>query len=139
MWPTWCTSSPPPRRTSPARSSAWTAGDRLPETCLSSSFGELMSWEGYRLTSKAPAEVYAVLGPHGVDELLHHARNAIWREYPEADRSFAAVRQRVREVFDRNIKVWRAIKKPSPQAFFENLLPHAADGHIRQALVTCWM
>jgi hypothetical protein len=42
-------------------------------------------------------------------------------------------------VFERNMKVWSSIKKPSPAAFFENLLPNAADGHVRQALVLTWM
>ena len=98
-----------------------------------------MSWEALRLTSKTPSEVYAVLGPHGVEELLRDARNVCWREYPEAERTLAAVKKRLVEVFERNMKVWGAIKKPSPAAFFENLLPHAADGHIRQALVLTWM
>jgi hypothetical protein len=42
-------------------------------------------------------------------------------------------------VLERNLRVWSSIKKPSPEAFFENLPPLAADGHIRQALVLCWM
>ena len=91
------------------------------------------------MTSRTPSEVYAVLGPHGVEELLHQARNAVWREYPPETRSFEAVRARTVEVFGRNMKVWAAIKKPTPEAFFQDLLPHAADGHIRQALVLTWM
>src|SRR5690242_4227692 len=98
-----------------------------------------MSWEALRLTSKAPSEVYKVLGPHGVDELLHQARNQCWRDYPEENRSVRAVRKIVEDVFERNMKVWNAIKKPSPAAFFENLLPNEADRYVRQALVTCWM
>ena len=34
---------------------------------------------------------------------------------------------------------WDSIKKPTPQAFFDNLLPYAADGFMRQAMVLCWM
>ena len=41
--------------------------------------------------------------------------------------------------FARNMGVWRAIQSPSPANFFENLLPQAADGDPRQALVLCWM
>lgn len=98
-----------------------------------------MSWEALRLTSRTPAEVYKVLGPHGVEELIRDARNAIWRECPVEERSLVEVKRRLGEVFNRNLWVWSAIKKPSPAAFFENLLPLAADGHIRQALVLCWM
>jgi hypothetical protein len=42
-------------------------------------------------------------------------------------------------VFERNLRVWNSIKKPSPGAFFENLLPYPADGFARQAFVLCWM
>ena len=98
-----------------------------------------MSWEAFRLTSKSPAEVYHVLGPHGVDDLIRKMMDACWREYPEETRTFDNVRRRVMEVFNRNMKVWNSIKKPAPQAFFQNLLPYAADGHMRQALVLAWM
>jgi hypothetical protein len=98
-----------------------------------------MSWEAFRLTSKSPSEVLTVLGPHGVDELIREAISDCWREHPEQTRTFASVRQRVEEVFERNMRVWGRINKPAPGAFFEHLLPHAADGHIRQALVLCWM
>jgi hypothetical protein len=98
-----------------------------------------MSWEAFRLTSKSPTEVYHVLGPHGVDDLIRKMMDACWREYPEETRSFDNVRKRVLEVYNRNMRVWSAIKKPAPQAFFENLLPYAADGHMRQALVLTWM
>lgn len=91
------------------------------------------------MTSRTPSEVYAVLGPHGVEELLHQARNAVWREYPQESRSFEAVRSRTVEVFERNMKVWAAIKQPTPESFFKDLIPQAADGHIRQALVLTWM
>ena len=98
-----------------------------------------MSWEAFRLTSKSPSEVLHVLGPHGVDDLIIKMRDAVWREYPEESRTFANAKKRVAEVFTRNMKVWSAIKKPAPAAFFENLLPYAADGHMRQALVLAWM
>ena len=98
-----------------------------------------MSWEALRLTSRSPSECLTVLGPHGVDELIRDARADCWREYPPDDRSVANVKRAFAEVFDRNMRHWRSIKKPAPAAFFENLLPHAADGHIRQALVLCYM
>ena len=98
-----------------------------------------MSWEALRLTSRSPSECLTVLGPHGVDELIRDARADCWREYPPDDRTVANVKRAFAEVFDRNMRHWRSIKKPTPAAFFENLLPHAADGHIRQALVLCYM
>src|SRR5688500_12221769 len=97
-----------------------------------------MSWEALRLTSRTPSEVYATLGPHGVEELLHQARGAVWREYPAETRSYAAVKQRLVQVVERNLKVWNAMKKPTPESFFADLLPFAADGHMRQALVLTW-
>jgi len=98
-----------------------------------------MSWEALRLTSRTPSEVYTVLGPHGVEKLLADARDAVWRDYPAEGRTLAAARKQLQFVFDRNMKVWSAIKKPSPEAFFQDLAPNVADGHIRQALVTTWM
>jgi hypothetical protein len=98
-----------------------------------------MSWEALRLTSRTPSEVYGVLGPHGVEELLREARNVCWREQGGENRSVAIARKALIDVFERNMKVWAGIKKPSPEAFFTNLAPHAADGHIRQALVLTWM
>lgn len=98
-----------------------------------------MSWEALRLSSKTPAEVYETLGPHALEELLRDARNAVWRELPEAERTFTNARKHLMAAFDRNIAVWKKIKKPAPEAFFANLLPNAADGHIRQALVLTWM
>ncbi len=98
-----------------------------------------MSWEALRLTSRTPSEVYTVLGPHGVEALLTEARDTVWREYPEEGRTLAAARKQLEFVFERNMKVWLAIKKPSPAAFFENLSPQKADGHVRQALVLTWM
>ena len=98
-----------------------------------------MSWEAFRLTSKSPSEVLHVLGPHGVDDLIRKMMDACWRGSPELDRSFQSVRRIVQEVYDRNMKVWSSIKKPTPTAFFENLRPDPADGFMRQALVLAWM
>ena len=98
-----------------------------------------MTWEAFRLTSKSPSEVLHVLGPHGVDDLVRKAMDATWREFPEDRRTFDAVKTRVREVFDRNMRHWSSIKKPAPAAFFENLLPYTADGYVRQAMVLTWM
>src|SRR5918993_4757669 len=98
-----------------------------------------MTWEAFRLTSKSPSEVLHVLGPHGVDDLVRKAMDATWREYPEDRRSFEAVKRRVREVFDRNMRHWSSIKKPTPASFFESLLPYTADGYVRQAMVLTWM
>ena len=98
-----------------------------------------MTWEAFRLTSKSPSEVLHVLGPHGVDDLVRKAMDATWREYPEDRRSYEAVKKRVGEVFQRNMRHWSSIKKPTPAAFFENLLPYTADGFVRQAMVLTWM
>ena len=99
-----------------------------------------MSWEAQRLTSKSPAEVYRVLGPHGCDDLLRQAWAACWREHPEETRTFEAVRQRFFESWTRNINIWKRIKKPTPDAFFADFRPHdTAEGHIRQALLLSWM
>ncbi len=98
-----------------------------------------MSWEAYRWTAKSPSELYQVLGPHGVDELVHQSLGACWRESPAEGRSLAGVIEVAREVFDRNMKVWAAIRKPSPASFFEDLRPNPADQFLRQAMVTCWM
>lgn len=98
-----------------------------------------MSWEALRLTSKSPSELLHILGPHGVDHLIRQALDALWREYPEDTRTFENVRRRAGELFNRNMKVWQSIKKPTPEAFFQNLLPYAADGFMRQAMVLCWM
>jgi hypothetical protein len=98
-----------------------------------------MSWEAYRWTAKSPAELYQTLGPQGVDHLVRQMLDACWREYPAEERTLAAVQKAAQEVFDRNMAVWARIKKPSPAAFFEDLLPAAADGFLRQAMVLCWM
>jgi hypothetical protein len=98
-----------------------------------------MTWEAFRLTSKSPAEVLHVLGPHGVDDLIRKMMDAAWRESPEEGRTFESVRRIVHEVWGRGIRVWSQIKKPTPQAFFENLPPHNTDQYLRQALVLTWM
>jgi hypothetical protein len=98
-----------------------------------------MSWEAFRLTSKSPSELLHTLGPHGVDDLMRQSLNAVWRDYPPEQRSYEAVRRAAGDVFARNMKVWTAIKKPTPEAFFADLQPHQADGFMRQAFVLCWM
>jgi hypothetical protein len=98
-----------------------------------------MSWEAFRLTSKSPSEVLHVLGPHGVDDHIRKMMDACWRESPEEGRTFQSVKKIVQEVYDRNMKVWSAIKKPAPASFFENLRPDPADGFMRQAFVLTWM
>ena len=98
-----------------------------------------MSWEAYRWTAKSPSELHQVLGPHGVDHLVRQMLDACWRESPLEGRSLASVKKIADEVFARNLAVWSRIKKPSPEAFFEDLLPNAADGFLRQAMVLCWM
>ena len=98
-----------------------------------------MSWEAYRWTAKTPSELLHTLGPHGVDHLVRQYLDAVWRELPDDQRSLDAARRAAQEVFDRNMKVWAAIKKPSPAAFFENLLPRPTDQFLRQAMLVCWM
>src|SRR3954467_7612607 len=98
-----------------------------------------MSWEAFRLTSKSPAELYAVMGPAGVDGLIRQALQECWSSLPEENRTFVAWQKRAGETFARNRKVWSAIKKPTPAAFFDNLAPYPSDGHLRQAMVLCWM
>lgn len=98
-----------------------------------------MSWEAYRWTAKTPSELYRTLGPHGVDELVRKMLAACWRQLPEEQRTLADAQRAAREVFDRNMAVWAAIKKPGPEAFFADLQPHETDHLMRQAMVTCWM
>ena len=98
-----------------------------------------MSWEAYRWTAKSPSELYQILGPHGVDHLVRQMLDACWRGSAEEGRTLATVKRLAQEVFDRNMAVWSKIKKPSPAAFFEDLLPNPADGFLRQAMVLCWM
>jgi hypothetical protein len=98
-----------------------------------------MSWEAYRWTAKAPAELYHTLGPQGVDELIRKALSTCWRNTPPEQRTLPAVLNIAREVFERNIAAWKQIKKPEPAALFADLQPLEADGYVRQAMVTCWM
>jgi len=98
-----------------------------------------MSWEAYRWTAKTPSELYQTLGPHGVDHLVRQMLDACWRESPAEGRTLASVRAISDQVVQRNMAVWARIKKPSPDAFFEDLLPQAADQFFRQAMVVCWM
>jgi hypothetical protein len=98
-----------------------------------------MSWEAFRLTSKSPAELYIVMGPAGVDGLVRQALQECWTSLPEESRTFDAWRRRAADTFARNRKVWSAIKRPTPAAFFDNLAPYPSDGHLRQAMVLCWM
>lgn len=98
-----------------------------------------MSWEAQRWTAKTPSELYHTLGPHGVDDLIRQAIAAIWRDLPGEDRSFADAQARAREALDRNLSVWKKIKQVTPEAFFADMQPHAADQFIRQAMVMTWM
>jgi hypothetical protein len=98
-----------------------------------------MSWEAFRLTSKSPSELYDVLGPEGPDNLVRQFLTACWNALPAGTRTFAAWRKLVADVYARNNAVWSRIKKPNPAAFFENLRPDPADGHLRQAFVLTWM
>jgi hypothetical protein len=98
-----------------------------------------MSWEAFRLTSKSPSELMTVMGPSGVDALVREMLMECWKSIPPDDRSMPAWRTRAGEVFDRNLRHWNAIKRPTPASFFESLLPFPSDGHFRQALVLCHM
>jgi hypothetical protein len=98
-----------------------------------------MSWEAFRLTSKSPSELMAVMGPNGIDALLREMLMECWKSLPQETRTMETWRKRAGEVFARNLKTWNAIKKPTPEAFFANLLPFPSDGHFRQALVMCHM
>src|SRR3954468_23357105 len=98
-----------------------------------------MSWEAFRLTSKSPSELMEVMGPNGVDALVREMLMECWKSLPPETRTMEAWRKRAAEVFGRNMRVWNAIKKPAPEAFFANLRPFPSDGHFRQALVLCHM
>jgi hypothetical protein len=98
-----------------------------------------MSWEAFRLTSKSPSELMSVMGPNGIDALVREMLMECWKSLPEQTRTMEAWRKRTGEVFARNLKTWNAIKKPTPDAFFANLLPFPSDGHFRQAMVLCHM
>jgi hypothetical protein len=79
------------------------------------------------------------MGPAGVDGLVRQALQECWSSLPEDMRTYNAWRDRAEKTFTRNRKVWSAIKKPTPAAFFDNLAPYPSDGHLRQAMVMCWM
>ena len=98
-----------------------------------------MSWEAYRWTAKTPSELFHTLGPHGADHLVRQYLDAVWRYLPDDQRTIESARRAADEVFDRNMKVWASIKKPSPAAFFENLLPKDTDQFLRQAMLVVWM
>ncbi len=98
-----------------------------------------MSWEAFRLTSKSPSELYGVMSPSGVDHLVREMLMDCWRRLPEDQKTIDAWRREIERVWQRNMRVWGAIKKPAPEAFFRDLAPFDADGHLRQALVLTWM
>ena len=98
-----------------------------------------MSWEAFRLTSKSPSELYDVLGPEGVDNVMRQFLTACWNVLPAGQRSMSGWKRVAGEVFERNMRVWGRIKKPNPAHFFEDLRPDPADGHLRQAMVLSWM
>jgi hypothetical protein len=98
-----------------------------------------MSWEAQRWTAKSPSELFHTFGPHGVDHLVRQALEACWRELPDDKRTLNDAITASREVFDRNVAVWKRIKRPEPAAFFADLQPTPADQFLRQAMVTCWM
>ncbi len=98
-----------------------------------------MSWEAFRLTSRSPSELMTVMGPNGVDAMVREMLMECWKSLPPEVRTMRAWRKRADEVFTRNMRTWNAIKKPTPEAFFANLLPFPSDGHMRQALVLCHM
>ena len=70
---------------------------------------------------------------------MRQALDACWRELPDDKRTLADVTAAAREVFARNLGVWKRIKRPEPAAFFADLQPKPADQLLRQAMVTCWM
>ena len=98
-----------------------------------------MSWEAHRWTARTPSELYHTLGPHGVDDLVRQMIAACWRGLPADGRSLALGVAAARTVYDRNVAVWRRIKKPTPEQFFADLFPTDADGYCRQAMVLTWM
>ena len=98
-----------------------------------------MSWEAFRLTSKSPSELYGVMSPSGADHLVREMLMDCWRRLPEDQKTLDAWRREIERVWQRNMRVWGAIKKPAPEEFFRDLAPFDADGHLRQALVLTWM
>jgi hypothetical protein len=98
-----------------------------------------MSWEAHRWTAKTPTELFHTLGPHGVDELVRQMIATCWRSLADDARNISAGVQRARDVYNRNIGVWKRIKKPGPESFFADLGPTEADHFCRQAMVMTWM
>ena len=98
-----------------------------------------MSWEAHRWTARTASELYHTLGPHGVDDLVRQMIAACWRTLPAEGRTLALGVAAARTVYDRNVGVWRRIKKPTPEQFFADLFPTDADGYCRQAMVLTWM
>jgi len=98
-----------------------------------------MSWEAHRWTARTPSELYHTLGPHGVDDLVRQMIAACWRTLPEEGRTIEMGIAKAEEIRDRNIAVWKKIKKVTPEAFFADLFPTDADGYCRQAMVLTWM
>jgi hypothetical protein len=79
------------------------------------------------------------MSPSGVAHLVREMLMDCWRRLPEDQRTIEAWRAEIERVWQRNVRVWTAIKKPAPEAFFRDLAPFDADGHLRQALVLAWM
>ncbi|HEX8914112.1 MAG TPA: hypothetical protein VF796_17315 [Humisphaera sp.] len=98
-----------------------------------------MSWEAHRWTARTPSELYHTLGPHGVDDLVRQMIAACWRTLPNEGRTLALGVAAARTVYDRNVGVWKKIKKPTPEQFFADLFLTDADGYCRQAMVLTWM
>ena len=98
-----------------------------------------MSWEANRWTAKTPSELYHTLGPHGVDDLVRQMIASCWRSLPDDARTLKHGVARAQEVYQRNINVWKRIKKPGPESFFAELGPTEADHFCRQAMVMTWM
>jgi hypothetical protein len=82
-----------------------------------------MSGEAFRWTAKSPSDLYHVLGPHGVDDLVRQMIGAVWHDLPNEGRKFEDGVRSAREVFDRNTNVWKRIKKPGSEEFFADLQP----------------
>lgn len=71
--------------------------------------------------------------------MIRQARDVCWRELPAEGRSLAAAEAAAREALERNFAVWKKIKKPTPESFFQDMEPREADRFLRQAMLLCWM
>src|SRR3954447_19831265 len=87
------------------------AGKPAPQVTVSCTIAA-MSWEANRWTAKTPSELYHTLGPHGVDDLVRQMIASCWRSLPDDARSLASGIARAGEVYQRNVNVWKRIKKP---------------------------